>query len=306
MIKNNQPPNLDLSIVIVNFNTLKYLETCINSIKTQCLVNYEVIVVDNCSQPSEQKDLLLLENDVIKIIQLAQNIGFGRANNEAVKYARGEYLLILNPDTTLISPKTLSILIGELNVSGAAMLAPLISEKEKRKWVTPKNSYPAQRLCKYTNFERLPGNIAWTLGACFIMRKKHYEAIGGFDEDFFMYGEDIDICLRTRKSLGEIRLTKSVVVEHIGGASEKSSEDFDKWVRKRRGLFLFFKKNYDHRDFKKICTIKKINSLLNLYILLMADAFKKFIFRQVNKSPKIVRLKATLEVIKEFTQYKAE
>lgn len=253
-----------ISVLIVNYNTEAYLSHCLASLLQQTGIQLQVIVVDNCSQQAEQIRLQQYASQQITIIQSEVNLGFGRANNLAADSATGEYLLILNPDTRLLMPDTLQRMIATMANSGHAMLSPLIDEPEKGKHVTPRYKYPAQKYCKHTKFSALKGEIAWVLGACMLIKRSDYMHIGGFDRDFFMYGEDTDLCLRIRKQIGSIGFAPDIVIEHIGGASEKQAPTLEKWTRKRRGAFLFYQKHYHPRDVRMIMQRKRFNAYLTI------------------------------------------
>jgi N-acetylglucosaminyl-diphospho-decaprenol L-rhamnosyltransferase len=99
------------------------------------------------------------------------------------------------------------------------------------------------------------------LGACLLLKREVYQQISGFDPDYFLYGEDADIGLRIRQHGFEIGFCEQVTIEHVSGASEIGADSLDKWLRKRRGIFLFYTKHYDRRDVMRIAknTIFKSN-----------------------------------------------
>lgn len=263
----------EVSILIVNYHTVPELKRCLQSLAAQQSVSLEVIIVDNSVDKSEQNELQNLSDRHVKCLFSDKNLGFGRANNLAASYATAELLLILNPDTYLQSETLLRRYIDRFQAGGEAMLAPLLLETEKNKLVYPRFGYPAQGLCKRTDFSMLAGEIAWVLGACMMMRRDDYLQIGGFDSDYFMYGEDADICWRIRAKLGAIGFDETLKVHHIGGASEKLAISFAKWMRKRQGQYLFFKKRYHAADLQHIARKQRLraslklakNALLNLF-----------------------------------------
>jgi GT2 family glycosyltransferase len=297
MMQSNSPAKVKLSVIIVNYNTLKFLHTCLESLNEQRGINFEVIVVDNCSTDEEQKHIQTIKNENTTLILSDTNLGFGRANNLAVLSAKGEHILILNPDTKLIQQNTLLELVNALEKSQHALISPRIEEPEKNKTVTPKLTYPSQKYCKYTNFTDLKGQIAWVLGACMLIRKTDYLQIGGFDGDFFMYGEDVDFCFRIRKEVGSIGYASNITIEHIGGASEKTVPSIDKWKRKREGAYLFFYKNYHSKDMLMILKRQMLSAKLTLIKFRVISLFLK-------KSNKILdnktRAEATLVVAKKY------
>jgi GT2 family glycosyltransferase len=293
MMQSNDPTEVKLSVIIVNYNTLKYLHTCLDSLSEQQGIDFEVIVVDNCSEAGEKRLIQAIENEKKTLILSDTNLGFGRANNLAVASAKGKYILILNPDTKLIHENTLLELVNALEKSQYALISPRIEEPEKNKTVTPKSNYPAQKYCKHTNFKDLKGEIAWVLGACMLVRKADYLKIGGFDSDFFMYGEDVDFCFRLRKEIGSIGYASNITIEHIGGASEKKAPSLEKWKRKREGAFLFYNKNYHPKDVLKIVKRQIFSAKLSLIKISVLSLF----FKKSNKMlDSKIRSQATLIV----------
>lgn len=250
-----------LSVIIVNYNTGKYAVECIHSVLRQKHIQVEVVVVDNASQ-DDSVDLLTGEfGSKVCITTSKENLGFGRANNLAASKATGEFLLLLNPDAVILSPFALSNLVKFLSVHPEmGMVGPAIKESLKDRNILPRYTYPSTKHIKYTNtFKNLPGKIAWILGACMLVRRDLYNQICGFDPDYFLYGEDADICLRIRKQGYEIGYCEEVSIEHVSGASEIGASSFDKWLRKKRGVFLFITKHFDRRDavsFLKTTAIK--------------------------------------------------
>lgn len=239
-----------VSVIIVNYNSGHYALECITTLTKQLDVSLEIIVVDNASQDSSVE---LLKNQLprdVVFIQNDENLGFGCANNLAVRKACGDFILLLNPDTQINDMHAIRKLVDRLDKHvNLGLLAPAVQEPRKNKVVIPRYSYPSSSQLSYTKkLSNLPGKIAWVLGACMLVKRDVYQQISGFDEDFFLYGEDVDICLRLRLAGYEIGYADDILITHISGASEIGAASLDKWLRKRRGIFLFYKKHYDVRD----------------------------------------------------------
>lgn len=267
--------SLQLSILIVNYNSGAYVLECIKSLQKQLNIRYEIILIDNASQDDS---VVLLQDSLPEnciFIKNKENIGFGRANNLASSNASGEYLLILNPDTIIDEPLAISNLLDALHQNPkVGLLAPLVSEPRKYKQVLPRYTYPSSRGLKYTHkFKALPGKIAWVLGACMLIKHSLYDEIKGFDPDYFLYGEDADICLKVRMAGYEIGYCDAVSITHIGGVSEFSANTLDKWLRKKRGVFLFFRKHFDHRDASQLARTAIFKSKLYLVMLTLTGLF---------------------------------
>ncbi|HSH72224.1 MAG TPA: glycosyltransferase family 2 protein [Methylophilaceae bacterium] len=282
-----------LSVLIINYNSGTYACDCIDSLLKQENVALEIIVVDNASQDNSLAMLQEMFGDRIVLIVSKENLGFGRANNLAAKTASKEFVLVLNPDTHLADTHALSKLLAYLQqYPKFGMVGPAILEPRKNKQVLPRLRYPSARSLKHTpQLQNLPGKIAWLLGACMLMRRSVYEELHGFDPDYFLYGEDADICLRLRQNGYEIGYCAEVSITHVSGASEIGADSFDKWLRKKRGVFLFFQKHFDVRDTRKIAKNAIAKASMYLAILKLTHIFS---FRNAqHASDKINRLKAT-------------
>lgn len=259
----------NVSVIIVNYNSGSYALDCIRSLSKQREVSLEIIVVDNASKDDSLK--LFADNlpDGVLLIKSPENLGFGRANNLAASRAVGEFLLLLNPDTVIDDAYAIKKLQETLlRKPKFGLLAPAVDEPRKNKQVLPRYRYPSANQLRYTEkLKGLPGKIAWVLGACMLIKRSVYNEIHGFDEDYFLYGEDVDICLRLRLAGYEIGYSDDARIMHVSGASEIGADTLDKWLRKRRGIFLFFKKHYDKKDLQNIA--RKLIFKSKCYLLLM-------------------------------------
>jgi len=282
-----------LSVVIVNYNSGTYACDCIQSLLKQEGVSLEVIVVDNASQDSSLDILRTRFADQITLIESKENLGFGRANNLAAGVATKEFLLVLNPDTEIADIQALSMLTGYLKQHPElGMVGPAILEPRKKKQVMPRLRYPLARNLKHTTqIKSLPGQIAWLLGACMLMRRSVYEEIHGFDPDYFLYGEDADICLRLRQHGYAIGYYPQVAIAHVSGASEIGANSFDKWLRKKRGVFLFCSKHFDRRDTLRIVRYETFKSSVYLILIWLKEVLS--FNRSEQRADKVNRLRAT-------------
>ncbi|MES2637819.1 MAG: glycosyltransferase family 2 protein [Pseudomonadota bacterium] len=246
-----------VSVIIVNYNSGGYALDCIRSLQRQTAVQLEIIVVDNASQDSSVSILQSALSENIRLIKSQTNLGFGRANNLGALQARGEFLLLLNPDTVVNETQAIKHLVDALvDNPQIGLMAPLVNEPRKNKQVFARHTYPSQRYLKHTQkLNDLPGEIAWVLGACMLLNRDFFNQINGFDEDYFLYGEDIDICLRIRLAGYAIGFTHDVKIMHVSGTSEIGADSYEKWLRKRRGLYLFFVKHYHEKDRRRLAKI---------------------------------------------------
>lgn len=219
-----------VSIVIVNYNSGEYLKKTVDSVLTDGKgFNFEIIVVDNNSGDGSAD---LNYNDTrVRIIKNSKNEGFGRANNIGVAASSGEYILILNNDTLLLEntvPPLLKILRQNKNTGVAA---PLILYPDRT--VQPsygmdltifteflqKFFFDKVQIRRYEKRKNYTLKPDWVTGACFLIKRSLYEEIGGFDENYFIYVEDADLCRRVRNRGYEIVFTTEAELIHFKGKS---------------------------------------------------------------------------------------
>lgn len=288
-----------VSVIIVNYNTGQYAKRCVDSLLEQQGVSLQIVVVDNASQDNSIELLKSAYGERITLIASEENLGFGRANNLGAQQTHGDYLLLLNPDTVLKEATVIARLVSRLKeTSGCGMLGPAIFEPRKNKVVKPRMSYPCQKQLRHTEkLKSLPGDIAWLLGACLLIPAALYRQIHGFDPDFFLYGEDVDISLRVREAGYALGYAPDIVIEHVAGASEALSVPYEKWLRKKRGYYLFCVKHYAREDMLGIArkTLSEIH--LRLFFLRIAEVLR------LRKSAVVTerknRLYATRDALKE-------
>ena len=234
---------VDLSIIIVGFNTKCFLEKCLGSISRQRVNgDLEVIVVDNGSQDNSC-EMIKNKFSKVKLIENKENFGFGKANNQGAKIARGDYLFFLNPDTLIkdnIFPKIIEVFKNDPQVG---IVSPLLvlENGEIQPWAYGQEENLPQ-LIKRKIKKDLNKTIDWVSGAAFVTRADIFRKIGGFDENFFAYFEDRDLCLRIRKIGYKIVVLPEIKVIHFGGKSLISD-------KKRKKLYYqsqnyFWRKHY--------------------------------------------------------------
>lgn len=235
----NHPP---ITIIIVNYNTSDLLRDCLKSIEGQITAQDEVIVVDNHSS-DDSVDMVRTAFHWATLIASDTNAGFAKANNQALSVAKGELIWYLNPDTQLYDGAVNAALAymhanPQVGLAGTALRNPdgTIQESVELR-------YPGQRHAgKY--FDQLPGTIAWVLGASMVGRREVLQAIGGFDESFFLYGEDLDLCLDIRKTGWPLGFIADCRVLHVGGQSERKSLPESVLRKKFKAELAFYEKHY--------------------------------------------------------------
>ena len=271
---------IDLSIVIVSYNTNEFLKKCLKSIeKTSKNFTYEIIVVDNAS--SDNSAELVKENfkDVI-LFSNKENLGFSKANNIGVKKTIGRYVLFLNSDTEVYENtlKTMIEFMDSKNDVGAAtckLVLPdgKIDDASHRGFPTPWNSFSHfSGISKLFGYTKLFGgyNLGYLnlnethqidalAGAFMFVRREAGEQVGWWDEDYFFYGEDLDFCYMLKQNGWKIYYVPSVSILHhkgISGGIKKHSKQISKASDQTRAksqeerfkaMKLFYKKHYENK-----------------------------------------------------------
>ena len=239
---------LDLSIVIVNYNTKEFLKNCINSL-LHCIsekIDYEIIIVDNASTDGSPVEISRLPQDSggqvnLKAILNKENLGFAKANNQGLKISQeSRYVLFLNSDT-IMKNQTIEEMINFMDThldAGAAtckLIMPNgeIDDASHRGFPTPWNSFshfsglarifPKSRIFAGYNLGWMDLNTTHKIdvlaGAFMLVRREAGEQAGWWDEDYFFYGEDIDFCFMLKKKGWSIYYVPRVFITHYKGVS---------------------------------------------------------------------------------------
>ncbi len=246
---------MDLSIIIVNYNQKNLLKQSLKGIDlVKPKLDYEIIVVDNNSADSSPDFLRQLKNknEKLKIILNNKNLGFAKANNLGIKNSLGKYILILNPDIVVLenSIEKLYQFMEEnekVGICGPKLINPDKSIQPScfrfPKWYTPilrrtfvrKFSWAKKKINEYlmADFNHLEKKeVDWLLGACLMIRRKTLDEIGFFDERFFLYFEDVDLCRRAKNAGWKIFYFPDSCMVHY---YQRASAD-------QEGIFALFSK----------------------------------------------------------------
>ena len=284
--------NKDLSIIIVSFNTKNLLKSCIESIiENTGKVSYEIIVIDNASKDGSN-DLVkdYAKKYQIKLIENIVNIGFGSANNQGIKESTGKYILFLNSDT-LIKNHTIEKMYSWMEIHpkvGVASCALLNNDGSLQgtggyfpslirvfSWMTiqdipfvdslikPFHPMKSKSFRKGDAFYKEEKELDWVTGAFLLTRKKIMDKVGYFDEDYFMYTEEVDYCYRVKKEGWKIFYVPSISVIHLGGASGISGENV---INEYRGVKLFYQKHYPSWQYPLLRLFLKIGALWRMFV----------------------------------------
>lgn len=288
---------MDISVIIVSFNTAELLAMCLKSLEIALKdLRAEVFVVDNNSA-DESVNTVKKEFSWVNLIANKDNVGFSKANNQAIRQAKGKYILVLNPDTKVQKEsikKMINFMDNNKNVGISTCRVELPNGKLdldcRRHFPSPWRSlthfsglskiFRGSKLFDsyYMGYldEKREHEVDSCVGAFMMIRKNLLDKVGNFDEEFFFYGEDLDLCWRFKEAGYKVMYTPiTKILHHKGAASgmKPTSKHFTKASResKRRALSesvrameLFYKKHY--RD--------KYPFFINLIVLLSQKVLK--------------------------------
>ncbi len=249
-----------MSIAIVNYNTRDELRACL---ETVCLdAPAEIIVVDNASRDTSV-EMVQSQFSNARLIANRANVGYGAAANQALRACASEYVLLLNSDTRLARGACAALtaymdthpraaIVGPrlLNADGSLQASCYPDPTPREIFLQESTLGRATRSLRTWEHDRARV-VPWVLGAALAMRRAAFEAIGGFDESFFLYWEEADLCYRLRRAGWEIHFAPVTAVFHRGGASTRQQPAMTLPL-----FFLsaacFYRKHFSPRDFQQL------------------------------------------------------
>lgn len=244
-ITDSQREGCDVSVIAVTYNSEECIKECLDSVLQQTGVSLEIIVVDN---KSTDDTVAKIGEKNCRLIENKENMGFGRGCNLGFSKSTGRYIYLLNPDACLVGENCLAEMCRILDENTNWGLAGTkVLSMDGQHESPPAKTYPGANAVS-RDFSKLPGDIAWIIGASMIIRRDVYQKLQGFDPDYFLYSEETDLCLRARELGFEIGYMDGIAVSHIGGKSESSSDPSDVAQRKLCGLLTFREKHYPQTD----------------------------------------------------------
>lgn len=261
----------DVSIIIVSYNTADLIGDCLESVLASRQVSCEIFVVDNASRDGSA-DVVRKKFPAVRLIANEDNRGFGAANNQALRECTGRYVVFLNPDTT-VEPESFYRMIAFMDANpGVGLAGPKVLNPDGTRQDSISLRYPGHRYGA-ADLGPLPGEIACVLGACQIASADLLRELGGFDEDFFLYGEDQDLCLRIRKRGHVIGLIDDAVIMHHGGQSERQTLPAEVIRKKIRAEYLFYRKHYKPESIRRIRRAQHLQALWRIFSIRLQYAF---------------------------------
>jgi GT2 family glycosyltransferase len=238
----------NLAIVIVTHNSRAEIGDCLEALAGRAPAGAEVVVVDNASTDATAA-FVRQRFPAVQVIETGGNLGFARANNIGARQTRAEWLLMLNPDTVVL-PGAIERLVDALvRQPHAAIAGPRLVDADGRPElsfgppITPWGELRQKTLLSLyarsvpvavRHVERLArtaGERAWVSGACLLIRRADWDAAGGFDERFFMYTEDVDLCASVRARGRAVVFVPEAEVRHLRGRSAARNPETERLRR---------------------------------------------------------------------------
>jgi len=252
---------LDLSIIIVNWNSLAYLRGCLASLLSiRGIERFETIVIDNASRDA-CVETLQHEFAWVRCIASKVNLGFAAANNLGFSLSRGRNVLFLNPDTEVFESAISELAAAISSIQDAGIVGARLLNSDLTLQTSCLQSFPTimnqmldsefirsrtQRSRLWGNraaFESPSGPVAVDVisGACMMVKREAFEGVRGFSSGYFMYSEDVDLCLRVRKAGWRCYYVGQATVVHHGGCSSKKAprENFGSILMRESRYRLF-------------------------------------------------------------------
>jgi GT2 family glycosyltransferase len=295
----------EISFIIVNYNSLVFIKDLLDSFETissELDFFYEIIIFDNASSDGStqyiEKEASIRKN--IKLIKSAGNKGFCRGSNIAAKSAIGKYLIFLNPDTKILEGNVKDLIdfsrereargekiavtgVKTINYDGtlqySARAFPSISRQFFESFflfkIFGKSKIFGSYFMTWWDHKDIK-EVDWLSGSFMFLKKEIFEGINGFDEDYFMYSEDTDICLRLKRKGYKNYYFPGYTIMHLDSAiasRDLLSRELGIWKSRR----LYFKKNYSHfyaLTVSGLYFLGVLNRML-IYFLLFIFSFKK-------------------------------
>jgi GT2 family glycosyltransferase len=271
----------ELSILLVNFNDRVHLGDCLTSvIESASGFDYEIVIVDNNS--SDRSVEFIQKNfPRARLLSNNENFGFSKGNNQAIKQSRGAFILFLNTDT-VIDPGALNLLLQKLKSNPElGAIGPALFPRKNVYQVSfgRRVNFLSQVFQKYffNGYYRLilkisqrEREVGWLSAACLLVRRQALEEAGFFDENFFLYFEDIDLCFRVKKRGWKLIYLPAARVFHAGGTTTTTKRLQSRYEYRRSQIYFYQKHNSKISLF-----LFRFYLRLNFWVLSLKGSFSK-------------------------------
>lgn len=278
-----------LSIVIVNWNSKDHLRRCLETIASTCADLLPIVIIVDGASFDGCAEMLAGEFPTVAFIQSPYNIGFGRCNNLGFAEVNTDKVLLLNPDTELRASAVARLLQVLDETPGAGVVSPRLLNSDGslqtscvQAFPTPlnqaldcdflRNLFPASRLWGTAEAfqSKSPVDVEMLSGACMALRSETFRKLGGFRAEFFMYGEDVDLCYRAKKAgLRNIYVPDAEVVHHGGSSAQSQVSGFSAEMLRVAGA-TYFRLNGSKSAAASYRFLQAISALARLLLLIVS------------------------------------
>jgi len=262
--------NSKITIIINTFNSEEQIFGCLDSIKS----DYKVIIIENSDNDAFKQDVEKKYKNV-ECFLTGKNLGYAKGNNLGLSKVRSKYALILNPDTTIESQAIDNFFVSAEKYQNFSIIGPAVQEdKDKIKYKNKNN----QDLIEVNSVK----------GFAMFLNMKQFENVGFFDENFFIYFEEIDLCKRIKNLNKNIYLDPKITIDHLGGSSHNSKINFE--MELSRNWHWMWSTFYYHKKYNGFILAlfrvsgKLISSLIKsgIYLILFNDSKKKIYYQRLS------------------------
>lgn len=306
---------MNLSIIIINYNLAKEIEDCLksilNTLDSHKEFQFEIIIVDNNSPDKKLPDTeKKFKHNDIYFYYLNENIGFGKGCNFGFSKAKGEFICFLNPDT-ILKENIFTQILEEFNHDiSIGIIGP--KQQIRKPFFDFSAGYSPKIIFELFNLIGLgvflegaimhfkvknnmrPIQVNWILGACIIIKSDLFKSLDGFDKDYFMFFEEVDLCKRVLNKGYKVMYEPQLKIHHIGSVSGK--KDYTLYtIRTYSSKYLYLSKHYH--------AIRRIIFYTLLYVQLFSHLIIWLIISPLNFQKSKQKLSAFLYLIRNRFQY---
>jgi len=293
-MQNNE--EIQLSIIIVTHNAKDFLRNCLKSVFEKIKnLSFEVLVVDNASSDGTF-EMLKNEFPQVKVIFSKENLGFAKANNLAIKEAKGKYIFLLNPDTILLDENFEKLIDFAQKNPDVGAIGPKVLNSDltiqhqcKRGFPTPWNIFcylsglakifPKSKifagyLLTYLDTEKIQG-VDSLSGCAMVVKREVIEKVGMMDEDYYLYGDDLDWCYRIKSAGWKVVYFPETKIIHYGGKGGTGKKPYFNIYHFYRSAFIFYKKHLAKKYFFLINWLVYLGIFFRFLMVIIVNFFKK-------------------------------
>lgn len=266
MVSKQAPKNKLISIIILNWNGKRWLKKCMDSLESQSFKNFEIILVDNNSTDNSV-GFIKKNYPLVNLIQSKRNLGFAGGNNLGIKTARGEYILLLNNDTW-VETNFLKNILTFYKRNKYDVISPIAMDYDsnfKKKYFSKIDPF-GHSVFKYEEF----GKNFYLTGVCLFFPKKLYLETGGFDDDFFMYCEDVDWFWRLNLLGKKFSYCPNIFLHHFqAGSTSQKRIKYKVFLWRNQNTLLMLLKNYAWYNLLWVLPFYFLQNIIEIFFFLL-------------------------------------